>query len=168
VTPADLTLDLGSLANATVSLPPGDGSLANVSASVGNSAVAAAANLGNGSFSIVANGPGSTPIVFTDGNGHQTTLQVNVPSSPIPRIQLSPSLLNLHLGVAGLNASAVTVSEPGYNGPFTATSSNNDIAIAAPIPLTNQYLITAVGTGTDILTFADNQGRVVNLGVNVL
>ncbi len=153
------------MGNLTVSLPAG-GSLANVSVTTPNDAVAAVVPLGNGMFSVVANGAGSTSLVASDGSGHQLNVGVSVPSTP-PIIMLSPTLLDLDLGVAGLNVSTITASEAGYAGTFTISSSNTGILTATSIPLTNQFLVTSVGRGTALLTVSDSNGHHTVIGLTV-
>jgi hypothetical protein len=53
----------------------------------------------------------------------------------------------------------VRVSEHGFRGPWTATSSNNAVATVAPGPQKNIFLVTSQGSGTCKIIIADNKAN---------
>jgi len=68
-------------------------------------------------FTIRANGAGTATVTVTDSHGGSKTISVTVNGAP----SVSPGSLTF-TDVGAPNAQAVTVSDPGYSGPFGLTS----------------------------------------------
>lgn len=71
-------------------------------------------------------------------------------------------------GTGEANAQLVGIMENGDSGPFTVTSSNNNVAILEPISgETHDYHLVGVGAGSCTVTITDKNGRSESIAVTV-
>lgn len=105
-----------------------------------------------------------------------------VAPSPAPAVALPGGGSTLSLSPTGPGASSsLTVSEPGYTGGFTASSSNTHVATVSPSSVTSStaknarrsdagsatFTVTAVGPGTATISISDSSGNTTNVPVTV-
>jgi hypothetical protein len=70
------------------------------------------------------------------------------------------------IAFSGTGTQTFTVSESGYSGSFTATSSNTAVVtVAQTSPST--FTVTSIGGGTATITVTDQQGNSATLSVTV-
>jgi hypothetical protein len=98
-----------------------------------------------------------------------------IPTST-PSGDVTPSVTSLSF--SGTTAQTFTVSESGYGGSFTATSSNTAVATVAETSSTTDarrrdatttttFSVTPVGGGTATITVSDQDGHSTTLSVSV-
>jgi len=147
----------------TASLTATDAGGSAITTSVANPAVATIVSMGGGNYVISGNEPGSTAVTFTDGSGHTAQLNVTVPASPAPAININPT--GITNGTTGVGVDAVTLAptENGYSGTFTGTITNNGVASMTTGP-NNTFLVTAVAPGSSIVTVRDANGNSASTG----
>lgn len=136
-------------------------------ATVADGSIATIVPTGTGTYSIVGDNVGSTTITFTDNLGHTGVLPVTVAASPAPVIELNPAGITSG-GVVGIGANAVvlTPTENGYNGTFTATSSNSTVAVVTPL-LLGKFAVATATQGSVIITVRDTNGNSASIGFTV-
>jgi hypothetical protein len=148
--------------------------LASVFASArrGAAAETAAAAENSVTFTVVGTGNGTTAINVSDSLGHTASLTVIVSGfgpgpSPTPiaePILASPETIAL---TAVAQSQGIVVSESGYNGTFTATSSNAAAATVSPASGATSFIVTAVAAGATTITFTDANNATTTVTVTV-
>jgi hypothetical protein len=127
------------------------------------------------SYQLAAEGPGtiagtsvtlSAPpgsVTFTTGTTYVFVLYSTTLSPVVPS---ATSLSFTALGAVA--AQTFTVSETGFTGSFTATSSNTSVAtVSGPTGTTPTFTVTPVSGGSATITVADTQGQKASVTVTV-
>lgn len=162
--PASITVGRYQTAPLTVT---GNAGGTSFTATVADGSIATIVPTGNGTYAIAGDAVGSTTITFTDNLGHTAILPVTVAASPAPVIELNPVGITPG-GTAGVGANAVVLSptENGYNGTFTAVSSNPTVAAVSP-ELLGKIAVATATQGSVIITVSDTNGNTASIGFTV-
>jgi hypothetical protein len=116
---------------------------------------------GTGTITIVPHAGGSTNITVSDGT---QTLLVPVTVTPVAPIVLSPTSLTFASSTAANQS--VAVSESGFGGTFTATSSNTVVASVSAVT-GGSMTINPNSAGSAIITVLDGTGKSATLPVTI-
>ena len=82
------------------------------------------------------------------------------------REPLNPTPSSIQFASTGQER-VVTVSEPGYHGPFAAASSNMAVATVVAGPNSDQFTVTSQGSGSCTVTVSDKRQNSYAVGVTV-
>ncbi|MBC3871450.1 hypothetical protein [Undibacterium oligocarboniphilum] len=120
-------------------------------------------NMQNGALTVTALNSGSANISLRDAVGATTSFSVTVPASPtstsVALYSTAPSNVVLQ------TATTSTFNVAGGTGPYSANSSNPNVAVAS---LNGQVLsIKGIGVGTATVAISDTLGANISVNVSV-
>jgi hypothetical protein len=132
---------------------------------------------GKETFTVTAHANGTATITVTDaveGSASFTVVVTGIApgtaptAAPAPSSSATPAAVPNVVSLTSVGQTqAVTVSEPGYTGAFTATSANTAVAAVSPPSAPGAFTITAVSAGTTTITFADANNSTGTVAVTV-
>lgn len=95
-----------------------------------------------------------------------TSTPTPTPTPVPPSKTIAPSVTTIDF--TSTAAQTFSVSEAGYNGSFSAQSSNSSVATVVPIDTRNDtFSVTPVAGGTATITVSDTIGDTVTISVTV-
>ncbi len=159
ITPTTLTLEVGDLGTATVSIIPSNATNDLVNWSSSNPAIATATwgtNAAQGFIEGIA--PGTAIITATTEDGGFTAqCTVTVVPIAVTGLTITPNTMNIQIGnSANINPTITPANAANQN--ITWTSSNNNVATVANSPAGNFAIVTGESVGTAIIIATTQDG----------